>query len=237
MARESETLHPEAKRRVVCLGAAAIDHVFTVAAIPPRPTKVQATSHRERQGGDAATAALTIAALGHAAAYWGRVGCDANGARVLARLTDAGVDCATVRRVADAKTATAVAVRDDGGRQLVASFAGAGLGDDPDWLPLDALAGVDAVLADTSWPAGARSLLRAARASGVPSVVIARADVDDPTCVAELAALADHAPVAATGCGEGFHGAYALAVARGLGALEAMRFAVGVATVPARGTR
>lgn len=234
----TDKLHPETRRRrIVCLGGAAIDHVFTVDAIPPRPTKVQATSHCERQGGDAATAALAIAAMGHAAAYWGRVGDDANGTRIRTRLTDAGVDCAALRRVAGARTATAAAIRDAGGRQLVASFAGAGLGDDPGWLPLDALAGMDAVLADTSWPAGARSLLRAARASGVPSVVIARADMDDPTCVAELAALADHAPVAATGCGEGFHGAYALAVARGLDAVEAMRFAVGVATVPARETR
>jgi sulfofructose kinase len=229
MAREADTLHPEAKRRVVCLGAAAIDHVFTVAAIPSRPTKVQATSHRERQGGDAATAALTIAALGHAAAYWGRVGCDANGARVLARLTDAGVDCATVRRVADAKTATAVAVRDDGGRQLVASFAGAGLGDDPDWLPLEALARMDAVLVDTSWPAGARSLLRAARAHGVPGVLIA--DADDRSRYPDLLALADHAPVA--DAGPAFHGAYALAIARGWAPARALGFAAGIAPRPA----
>jgi sulfofructose kinase len=221
MAPAADRVDPDARRRIVCLGAAAIDHVFAVDAIPPRPTKVQATSHRECVGDGAAMAALTIAALGHAAAYWGRVGGDTNGARILARLTDAGVDCATTRRVAGARTATAAAIIDPAGRVLLASFPGAGLGDDPGWLPLETLGRIDAVLADTSWPAGARSLLRAARAFGVPSVLAANAE--DRVRHAELVALADHAPIAATR--SAFHGVYALAIARGCAPEDAARLA------------
>jgi sulfofructose kinase len=227
MAPAADRLQQETRRRIVCLGAAAIDHVFTVDTIPPRPTKVQATSHRARAGDGAATAALTIAALGHAAIFWGRIGCDANGARILARLADAGVDCAAMRRVAGARTATAAAIHDAAGRRLLASFPGAGLGDDPGWLPLEALAGMDAVLADTSWPAGARSILGAARARGVPSVLVA--DAEDRMRHAALVALADHAPAGPSG--SAFHGAYALAVAEGCAAEDAARRAAG-ATEP-----
>ena len=246
MAPGTDRLHPEVRRRVVCLGAAAIDHVFTVDAIPPRPTKVQATSYRERLGGGAAIAALTVAELGHMAADWGRLGDDANGARILAWLRRAGVDCTVVRRIAGGKSATAAAIHDAAGDRLRAGFAGGGLDDDPAWLPLDTRARTDAglaailpadvVLVDASWPAGARGLLRAARATGVPSVLVARADMDEPACIAELAALADHAPVATARDGEGFHGAFALAVARGLDAAQARRFAADVAAMRARGT-
>ena len=68
--------------RIICLGIAVIDRVFEVEAIPATPIKVQAKSYRERAGGVAATAAVAVAALGHEAVYWGRLGDDSTGDRV-----------------------------------------------------------------------------------------------------------------------------------------------------------
>jgi hypothetical protein len=50
--------------RVVCIGVAVLDKIFTVDAIPPERTKVFARSYREIGGGPAATGAVTIARLG-----------------------------------------------------------------------------------------------------------------------------------------------------------------------------
>ena len=183
--------------RIVCLGAAVMAHVFGVDALPARPIKVQATSYRERQGGSAATAAVAIAALGHGAAFWGCVGTDGDGTRLMARLAQTGVDTATMRQVAGGRTATTAAIGDAQGGTLLARFRGAGLDGDPSWLPLADLALVDGVLADTHWPAGAHAILRAARARGLPCILDATAGEAAP--LAELVALSDHAIFAAAG--------------------------------------
>jgi sulfofructose kinase len=211
-------------RRVICLGAAAIGHDFAVDAIPARPIKVQATAYRETCAGLAARAAVAIAGLGHAARLLARIGDDANGARLGDRLARAGVDIAALRRCPGARTASVATIADPAGARLIASFPGAGLDEDPGWLALDPLAPADAVLVDGHWPAGARALLRAARALGVPGILAT--DAEPATPDPGLASLADHAIAAPRSAADGvFLGAYALAIARGRTPAQARRHA------------
>lgn len=190
---------PEA-RRVLCMGGACIERVFRVDEIPRRPIKVQATAYRERCGGAAAVAALTIARLGGTASLHCRVGADADGARVAGWLTQAGVDISGVRRCPGGKTAGTAVIVDRAGRRLAAPFAGAGLDAPGDMRAPADLAHADAVLVDMRWQRDAQVLLRAARSAGVPGVLVA--DTGAPAAIAALAALAGHiilAPAALRG--------------------------------------
>ena len=83
--------HEPAGARVVCVGHAAFDSVYRIDAFPARPTKVRACRHDYTVGGMAANAACAIAALGGRATFWGPVGDDEVGARILEELARAGV--------------------------------------------------------------------------------------------------------------------------------------------------
>jgi sulfofructose kinase len=74
---------------------------------------------------------------------------------------------------------------------LLAAYPGDGLGEDPTWLPLDAIAEADAVLCDIRWNAGAIAALEAARRAGVPTVL--DADLAPRESLQRLLELSDHA--------------------------------------------
>jgi multiple sugar transport system ATP-binding protein len=277
---------PAVTRRIVCLGAAVVDRVYEVDAIPATPQKVQAHGYREGCGGIAATAAVAIAHLGHPAELWARVGEDANGAMIVETLARHGVSTAQVRRSAGGRTPSAAVVVDAQGERLLAVFPGSGLRSDPDWLPIESLARADALLVDTRWPEGAMLALDAAARLGVASVL--DGDLGEPELLSALTARVAHAIFSApglkrltgrddpgeglraaqaltrgtvavtlgaegavwleqgrlqrlpayrvaardtTGAGDTFHGAYALAIARGRPVAEAMRFASAAAAI------
>jgi len=188
---------PAGAVKIICLGAAVIDRVYAVNQIPSTPQKVQAHDSRDRCGGIAATAAVAIARLGHAAVFWGRLGDDAAGTWILAELERHGVAIGAVQRTLGGKTPSAAVIVDAQGERLLAVFPGSGLAEDPDWLPLDDLARADALLADARWSQGALHALRAARSRGVPSVL--DADLGEPAILAALAEQAGHSIFSAPG--------------------------------------
>ena len=77
--------------KVVCLGVAVVDAIFTVPHIPKEPVKVMARAFREVGGGMAATGAVAICRLGGEATIWGRLGDDDIASRVVAGLEAEGV--------------------------------------------------------------------------------------------------------------------------------------------------
>ena len=179
-----------AKATVVCLGAAVVDRVYEVDAIPATPRKVQAHEYRERCGGIAATAAVAIASLGHSAVFWGRLGEDASAAILLEALARHGVAIGAMRQTPGAKTPSAAVIVDAQGERMLAVFPGSGQEQDPNWLPLADLARADALLVDARWPEGALHVLRAAKSRGLPSVL--DADLGEPPVLAALAEEAGH---------------------------------------------
>lgn len=274
---------------VLCVGVAVYDEIFALPAFPTRPTKIFASDFASAAGGPATNAAITIARQGGEAALWARIGNDMQGDRIVADLQRSKVDVSRVRRVDEARSGiSAVGVTGDGERMLLV-FADPNLDTDASWLPLDDIAGFDAVLADVRWPAASGTVIARARALGKPTVLDADL-TSDPAALAALVPMASHVVfsepalaqfageegdiedrlrrVHASGAhalvgvtmgeqgaswvdasgfqhepavairavdtlaaGDVFHGAFALAIARGLPARDAMRFANVVAAV------
>ena len=74
---------------------------------------------------------------------------------------------------------------------MIVNYTDGDLDSDASWLPLDGLAGADAVLVHHRWPAGAAAVLEKARLLGVPSVI--DADVIPEREAEGLVTLASHA--------------------------------------------
>ena len=147
--------------RLICLGMCAQDAIYHT--IPVVPTKVLATNYSECGGGMAANADVAAARLGANVAYWGRVGDDALGARIIAELASEGVRVDHVRRVRGRTSPSAAILVDARGERLICAYNDPALDRDPAWLPLADIDAVDAVLADVRWPQGAAGVLDRAR--------------------------------------------------------------------------
>lgn len=176
--------------RVICLGMSALDAIYRVPTIPSTPIKVLATAFSECGGGMAANASVAVARLGGGSAYWGRVGDDEVGSRIVAELAAEGVDISAVRRIAGASSSSDAILVDPNGERLICAYTDPALDADPSWLPLGSIAGFDAVLADVRWPAGAARLFAAASVERIP--VVFDGDVGPPEVLLDLARRATH---------------------------------------------
>ena len=85
--------------RIVCVGHAALDRVFTVDAWPTGSAKIVASRFDESGGGMAANAAVAAARLGAQVAFWGPTGDDATADVIEAQLSGEGVDVDNLRRL------------------------------------------------------------------------------------------------------------------------------------------
>jgi len=168
----------------------ALDAIYRVPSIPATPAKILATGFSECGGGMAANASVAIARLGGQPSYWGRVGTDELGSRILRQLADEGVDVSSVRRIPDCVSPSAAILIADDGERLVCAYNDPHLDQDATWLPHDRVATYDAVLADVRWPAGAALVLDAARARGIPAVF--DGDVGPRESLVDLARRATH---------------------------------------------
>jgi sulfofructose kinase len=175
---------------VICVGIAVMDQVLAVERLPCGGGKHRARDHVEVGGGQAASGAVTVARLGGRAAWWGRVGDDPLGARILDDLEAEGVDVSGARQVPGAHSQTAFVVVDRAGERQIVSHVDPGLDADPGFLPLDQLDQADVVLVDARWPEGSAAVLQAARAVGLATVLDAEETADNT--VSELAPLATH---------------------------------------------
>ena len=70
----------------------------------------------------AASASVAVARLGGDAVYWGRVGADPLGERILGELAAEGVDVSSVRRIDGCVSPSAAILVDDLGERLVCAF-------------------------------------------------------------------------------------------------------------------
>jgi sulfofructose kinase len=187
------------RSRVVCVGHAAFDSVYRIDAFPPRPTKVRASRHDQSVGGMAANAACAIASLGGEATFWGPVGDDEVGARILEELERAGVAVAEGFVVPGARSSHSAIIVEGSGERLIVSVQGDALQAPAGLLesrPLDA----DVVLVDVRWPAGARAVAARARAAGIP--VVLDGEMGNVALLRTLVPLADHVIFSETGWAE-----------------------------------
>ncbi|MDE3164794.1 MAG: hypothetical protein KGN36_03235 [Acidobacteriota bacterium] len=180
--------------QVLCMGCATMDHIFAVPEIPQEPLKYRARDFRAVGGGNAATAAVTVARLGGRAHLIARLGDDPMGDAILRELEDYGVDTRLVRRFAGCRSHIASILIDAKGDRLIVSYFDPLIGDETDWLPAIP-DGAGAVLADAHWPAGDLELFRRAAELAIPAVL----DADMPSCAPELIAASTVAAFSAPG--------------------------------------
>jgi sulfofructose kinase len=177
--------------RIICLGNTTLDKVWPLAQLPVTGGKYRASDYLELGGGMAANAAVAAARLGGQVAYWGRAGDDSAGNTMKKEMAAYGVDVAEFRLFHGARSSTsAVLVSDDGERAII-NFRGAGIPDDPAWLPLEQVRNAKAVLADIRWVEGACAVFAAARACNIPTVL--DGEIAPDAAFAATLPLVDHA--------------------------------------------
>ena len=188
MPGSSQTGHSNAA--VLSAGIAVLDFVYSVDEMPANPEeKYRARDLAVVGGGCAATASVAIAALGGQSLLATRLGRDAVGDQIISELEGYGVDCRLVRQYPECRSSVSSVFVDNQGERLIVNFRDPDLPASFDWMPEPGPLGVGAVLADTRWPDGAETAMRAARAAGVPAII----DAERPVREAEAAVrLASH---------------------------------------------
>jgi sulfofructose kinase len=178
------------KGRVICVGLAVMDQIYSVERLPEAPRKHFATGFREIGGGPAASAAVAAARLGGEARLWSRVADDSVGDRILRELAAEGVVVTGVRRIPGARSGSSAIIVDARGERMIVNFRGDQMDPDPSWLPLSEIRETGAVLGDLRWPEGSARALAEARRLGVPTLLDADATPGDEG--AEAVAAAGH---------------------------------------------
>jgi sulfofructose kinase len=186
-------------KRVLCVGHAVQDYVFGVAELPQAAEKYRALSFEIVGGGPAATAAVAIVRLGGAALLAARLGDDAVARAIESELAGYGVDCSGLRRFRGRHSSLSAVFVDAVGERMVVNFTDPEMPSDAVWIDELGLDDVDAVLADTRWPEGARRVLERARSRAVPAVLDADVPVPGST---ELLGAATHVAFSAPGLRE-----------------------------------
>lgn len=156
---------------VSCVGIAVMDLLFTVEELPDSGGgKYYATQYQEIGGGVAANAAVAIERLGGRARYFGRLGDDELGDRILRGLRDEGVDVGGVLRTPGTASPLSAVLVDGRGERTIINHTPPTLfaGETPSGDAI--VSGADAVLVDVRWPTAASVALEAARAAGIPAV-------------------------------------------------------------------
>lgn len=176
---------------LVCIGLTAFDLTWEVDSLPATGGKTRATHFRQGGGGMAANAAVAAARLGGRVRFWGRAGDDPAGRAMAEELQALGVDVSGLRLFPGSRSSVSGIVVDARGERSIVNFRGADLPDDAGWLPLEQIAGTQAVLGDVRWPAGVAAAFGAARRAGVPTVL--DGDVAEPAVFDALLPLCDHA--------------------------------------------
>lgn len=175
--------------KILCLGNATWDRIFTVEDIPSEATKYFSSSYREIGGGVAATAAVAAAKLGAKVEFVGRRGQDNVGGLVESDLNDWGVKTTYLKSFPNNTTSSAVVHVDSKGERQITVHRDPELPRNTDWITPQLLKNVDCVLCDCTWSEGAEKLLTLARELNIPSVI--DADLGGEALI-KLIALTDH---------------------------------------------
>jgi sulfofructose kinase len=177
--------------RVICLGLSALDQIWRVGGLfAGGSEKIRSFEYSTAGGGMAANAAVAVARLGGMTSFWGRGGDDTAGHEMRAALAEEGIDVANFRLFPGGRSSVSGIIVDQSGERQIVNFRGR-FPTEASWLPLDALAGTSAVLADPRWPEGAAALFARARSLGIATIL--DGDVADAEVFEHLLPLTDHA--------------------------------------------
>jgi sugar/nucleoside kinase (ribokinase family) len=175
---------------IVFAGAATVDMIFAVDALPTGPGKVLPKALLQAAHGMATSAAVAAARLGARTSLVTRIGSDVMGDHFIAEIAAEGVDCRQVRRFEGVPTPLSAVIVDDNGERLILPYYDKGLETDPSWIPDILIQTADAVQVDIRWVEGAEKVLSLARRAG--KIAVLDADVGPPEVITKLAGIASH---------------------------------------------
>ncbi|ANP89432.1 sugar kinase [Rhizobium leguminosarum] len=181
---------PDPARRVLCVGAAVMDTLFRVRSLPTGQGKILPYDMLQIAEGMASSAAFAVVRLGGNASLWGAVGNDATGERIIADLSESGIDTSGMLRVDGARSAVSTILVDDQGERLIVPFYDAGLYETLKPVTREDVSSFDAVLVDVRWPKLALRTLLAAREADRPAIL--DGDVAGEGVIEMLAPAASH---------------------------------------------
>ncbi|KQZ47926.1 carbohydrate kinase [Rhizobium sp. Root149] len=177
-------------KRILCVGAAVLDTIFRVRALPSGEGKILPYEMVQVAEGMASSAAYAIVRLGGSATLLGAVGDDDTGRRICDDLAQAGIDTSAMTVVAGAPSALSTILVDDRGDRLIVPFYDPRLHHAIPQISDEMIAGFVAVLVDVRWARLAREVLQAARRVGIPAIL--DGDVAPVETLLLLAEVADH---------------------------------------------
>jgi sulfofructose kinase len=154
---------------VLCVGALSLDTIFRLDSLPAGPGKFLPTEAVEVAQGMATAQAATIVRLGGRARLWASCGDDANGDRIIAQITEAGIDLSALRRVPGARSGFSSIFMDRHGERMIVPHYDPALRTPPSSLP--DLDGIALTSVDVRWPDAALLALGAAHDRGLPTLV------------------------------------------------------------------
>ncbi|MFO1067221.1 MAG: PfkB family carbohydrate kinase [Geminicoccaceae bacterium] len=156
---------------VVCVGVSVWDVVFRVAAPPVIDAKTYALDRTEVTGGIAPNGARTVVRLGGRAVLGSRLGEDLTAQSVLAELRGEGIVVDGVHFVPGGRTSYSAVIVDPSGDRTIVNDTDPRTLRGTEGVPLAAIDGADAVLADTRWADGALVAIERAARRGIPTVM------------------------------------------------------------------
>jgi sulfofructose kinase len=154
---------------VLTVGALALDTIFRFDHLPTTPGKYLPLETVQVAQGMATAQAATIVRLGSRARLWASIGDDATGERIVAELTEAGIDLSALRRVPGATSGFSSIFVDKAGERIIVPHYDPAIRTRPDLVP--DLSDVAAISADVRWPDAAEIALHAARDLSVPGIL------------------------------------------------------------------
>ena len=154
---------------VLTVGALALDTIFRFDHLPTTPGKYLPLETVQVAQGMATAQAATIVRLGSRARLWASIGDDATGERIVAELTEAGIDLSALRRVPGATSGFSSIFVDRTGERIIVPHYDPAIRTRPDLVP--DLSDVAAISADVRWPDAAEIALHAARDLSVPGIL------------------------------------------------------------------
>jgi sulfofructose kinase len=175
-------------KRILCVGAFAMDTIFRLETLPVAPGKYLPTDAVEVAEGMAAAQACSIARLGGEVMLWASCGDDDIGNRMVAQIANEGVDVSAIRRVSGARSGFSSIFMDARGERIIVPQYDPALRSAPDALP--DLTDVAVVSTDVRWPEAAAVALSAARERGIPGLL--DLDTGPADVLARLLPLASH---------------------------------------------
>lgn len=157
--------------RVLCVGIATLDYVYSVETMPTGGEKYRSRDLAIVGGGCSGNASVAIARLGGQVWLATRLGDDVTGDQILADLASEGVDASGSLRAEGLRSPVSAILVDGQGERMVVSYSDPRMPERTDWLLKALPEGTGAVLADTRWGEGSLAAFRLAREAGIPGVL------------------------------------------------------------------